>query len=155
MKKNLLFYTIYLMFASQSIQVQADCFSQNTVSISKAAIVLQSPKVDNAKVIQFIKNFYANYVFGNKNCIPAVKKHCTPQLQKQLKDDYGYDGEGYAIWDFRTGAQDGPNDVSKVTSVVALENDSYKVNFIDMGIKGNRILKIVNANGTLKFAAIK
>lgn len=31
----------------------------------------------------------------------------------------------------------------------------YKVNFIDMGIKGNRTLKIIDVNGTLKFDAIK
>ena len=29
------------------------------------------------------------------------------------------------------------------------------VNFIDMGIKGNRTLKIIDVNGTLKFDAIK
>ena len=105
--------------------------------------------MDNAKVIQFIKDFYANYVFGEKNYIPTVKKHCTAKLQKQLKDNYEYDGEGYAIWDFRTGAQDGPSDVCKVTSVAVLANGFYKVDFIDMGIKGNRTLKIVNENGTL------
>ena len=37
------------------------------------AIILQSPKVDNTKTIQFIKDFYANYVFGAKNYVPAVK----------------------------------------------------------------------------------
>ena len=86
---------------------------------------------------------------------PAVKKHCTAKLQKQLKDNYEYDGEGYAIWNFRTGMQDGPSDISKVTSVTALGNGLYKVNFIDMGIKGNRTLKIIDVNGTLKFDAIK
>ena len=107
------------------------------------------------KTIQFIKDFYANYVFGAKNYVPAVKKHCTAKLQKQLKDNYEYDSEGYAIWNFRTGMQDGPSDISKVTSVTALGNGLYKVNFIDMGIKGNRTLKIIDVNGTLKFDAIK
>ena len=93
--------------------------------------------------------------FGAKNYVPAVKKHCTAKLQKQLKDNYEYDGEGYAIWNFRTGMQDGPSDISKVTSVTALGNGLYKVNFIDMGIKGNRTLKIIDVNGTLKFDAIK
>ena len=39
--------------------------------------------------------------------------------------------------------------------VTALGNGLYKVNFIDMGIKGNRTLKIIDVNGTLKFDAIK
>lgn len=113
-------------------------------SANGTAIILQSPKVDNTKTIQFIKDFYASYVFGTKNYVPAVKKHCTAKLQKQLKDNYEYDGEGYAIWNFRTGMQDGPSDISKVTSVTALEMVYTMVNFIDMGIKGNRTLKIID-----------
>ncbi|MCS2585423.1 hypothetical protein NXY00_24190 [Bacteroides sp. BFG-551] len=42
-----------------------------------------------------------------------------------------------------------------MTSVAVLANGFYKVDFIDMGIKGNRTLKIVNENGTLKFDSIK
>ena len=155
MKKILFFYAIYLGVALQPIQVQACCLDNETPPANKTTAILQSPKVDNAKVNQFIKDFYANYVFGEKNYIPAVKKHCTAKLQKQLKDNYEYDGEGYAIWNFRTGMQDGPSDISKVTSVTALGNGLYKVNFIDMGIKGNRTLKIIDVNGTLKFDAIK
>ena len=49
------------------------------------------------------------------------KKALYSQLQKQLKDNYEYDSEGYAIWNFRTGMQDGPRDISKVTSVTAWE----------------------------------
>ena len=147
MKKILFLYIIHLGFALQPIQIQACCLDNEVVLANGTAIILQSPKVDNTKTIQFIKDFYANYVFG--------AKHCTAKLQKQLKDNYEYDGEGYAIWNFRTGMQDGPSDISKVTSVTTLGNGLYKVNFIDMGIKGNRTLKIIDVNGTLKFDAIK
>ena len=147
MKKILFLYIIHLGFALQPIQIQACCLDNEAVLANGTAIILQSPKVDNTKTIQFIKDFYANYVFGAKNYVPAVKKHCTAKLQKQLKDNYEYDGEG--------GMQDGPSDISKVTSVTALGNGLYKVNFIDMGIKGNRTLKIIDVNGTLKFDAIK
>lgn len=155
MKKILFSYVIYLGFTLQPVQVQACCLNNETVPTNKTTTILQSPKVDNVKIIQFIKDFYANYVFGTKNYVPAVRKHCTAKLQKQLKDNYVYDGEGYAIWDFRTGAQDGPSDVSKVTSVAALGNGFYKVDFIDMGIKGNRTLKIIDVNRILKFDSIK
>ncbi len=96
------------------MQVQAYCLDNQTTPTNRTTIILQSPKVDNAKVIQFIKDFYANYVFGEKNYIPAVKKHCTAKLQKQLRDNYEYDGEGYTIRDFRTGTQDGPNEISPI-----------------------------------------
>lgn len=154
MKKSLFFYAICLGLAMQPIQILGCCPNHGIVS-ADATIVQQSPKVDNAKAIQFIKEFYSSYVFGKKDYIPAVKKYCTAKLQKELKDDFEYDGEGYAIWNFRTGTQDGPSDVSKVTSIDALGNGFYKVSFTDMGIKGNRTLKIVNVDKTLKFDAVK
>lgn len=98
MKKILFLYIIHLGFALQPIQIQACCLDNEAVLANGTAIILQSPKVDNTKTIQFIKDFYASYVFGTKNYVPAVKKHCTAKLQKQLKDNYEYDGEGYAIW---------------------------------------------------------
>lgn len=152
MKKFLLSYSIFLGLALQALSIQAYqyCNESGTTSITQ-----QSLKIDNTEAVRFIKNFYANCVFKTTNYIPTLKKHCTSKLLKELKDDYKYDGEGYAIWNFRTGAQDGPSDISKVTAVTALGKGLYKVNFIDMGIKGNRTLKIVNVNGTLKFDAIK
>ena len=86
MKKILFLYIIHLGFALQPIQIQACCLDNEAVLANGTAIILQSPKVDNTKTIQFIKDFYANYVFGAKNYVPAVKKHCTAKLQKQLKD---------------------------------------------------------------------
>lgn len=36
-----------------------------------------------------------------------LEEHCTPRLLQQLRDDYDYEGEGYANWDFRSLANDG------------------------------------------------
>ena len=155
MKKILFLYNHSSRICLQPIQIQACCLDNEAVLANGTAIILQSLKwtYQNHSVSSKIST--QNYVFGAKNYVPAVKKHCTAKLQKQLKDNYEYDGEGYAIWNFRTGMQDGPSDISKVTSVTALGNGLYKVNFIDMGIKGNRTLKIIDVNGTLKFDAIK
>ena len=155
MKKILFLYIIHLGFALQPIQIQACCLDNEAGLDIGTVFFLHLPKLDNTIRIVLFNFFFASYVFGTKNYVPAVKKHCTAKLQKQLKDNYEYDGEGYAIWNFRTGMQDGPSDISKVTSVTALGNGLYKVNFIDMGIKGNRTLKIIDVNGTLKFDAIK
>lgn len=152
MKKILLSYSIFLGLALQALSIQVYPYS-NEAAIT--GIARQSPKIDNAEAIRFIKSFYTNCVFKTTNYIPILKKHCTAKLLKELKDDYKYDGEGYAIWNFRTGQLDGPSDISKVTAVTASGKGLYKVTFIDMGIKGCRTLKIVNENGTLKFDAIK
>lgn len=156
MKKYLLFYSICFVLVLNPLSIIQACQHYNEiVFINKTSSVLQSPKVDHSKAIQFIENFYSNCVFKRIDYKPILEKLCTTKLLKELKDNYDYDGEGYAIWNFRTGAQDGPNDVSKVTSITVLGNGIYKVNFIDMGIKGNRTLKIVTLNGILKFDAIE
>ena len=155
MKKIFILYIIHLGFALQPIQIQACCLDNEAVLANGTAIILQSPKVDNTKNHSVHQRFLRKLRFWSKELCSGSKKHCTAKLQKQLKDNYEYDGEGYAIWNFRTGMQDGPSDISKVTSVTALGNGLYKVNFIDMGIKGNRTLKIIDVNGTLKFDAIK
>ncbi len=110
------------------------------------------PAADDA--VHFIRYFYTNCIFGSAECGPMLKKHCTARLLKKLRAGYGYDGDGYAVWLFRTGAQDGPSDVSEVTSVTASGDGFYRVDFIDRGIAGSRTLKIVAAEGTLKFDAI-
>ena len=82
MKKILFLYIIHLGFALQPIQIQACCLDNEVVLANGTAIILQSPKVDNTKTIQFIKDFYANYVFGAKNYVPAVKKALYSQIAK-------------------------------------------------------------------------
>ena len=53
---------------------------------------------------RFIRHFYTNCVFGNAACGPILEKCCTQRLLRKLRADYGYDGEGYAVWLVRTGA---------------------------------------------------
>ena len=111
------------------------------------------PAADDA--VRFIRYFYTTCVFGNAGCEPLLKKHCTERLLRKLHAGYGYDGDGYAVWFFRTGAQDGPSDVSEVREVVALGGGCFRVNFVDMGTEGHRIVKIVDENGAMKFDAVK
>ena len=54
----------------------------------------------------------------------------------------------------RSGAQDGPSDESRVTSVIRLGKGLYRVEFIDMGIEGSRTLKLVTRDGKLFFDEI-
>lgn len=49
------------------------------------------------------------------------------------------------LWLFgelRSGAQDGPSKVSKVTDITAEGDGWYNVSFLDMGNKGSKSLKI-------------
>lgn len=46
------------------------------------------------------------------------------------------------FWELRSGAQDGPSNVSKVTDITAEGDGWYNVSFLDMGNKGSKSLKI-------------
>ena len=110
-----------------------------------------------AREVRFIERFYADCVFGEHEDPHSVtERSCTEKLRKRLRATYAaeYDGEGYAIWLFRSGAQDGPSDESRVTSVIRLGKGLYRVELIDMGIEGSRTLKLVTRDGKLFFDEI-
>lgn len=73
-----------------------------------------------------------------------VRRFCTEKLQKKLKDAYEYDGEdGYATWNFRSDAQDGPSEVYKLVKFVPEGNGWYKYEYIDMGVRGSHRIRII------------
>ena len=72
-----------------------------------------------------------------------INSYCTKRLAKKLADDYEYEGGGYAVWDFRSGAQDGDSDVQQVDSVRALGEGEYKVSYNDMGNKGSCVISVI------------
>ena len=119
---------------------------------------LRQPECRDAEAVRLIEMFYADYVFWRGRTMhPEVEKYCTEKLIRWLKDDYTheYDGAGYAVWNFRTGCQDGPGDVSQVVSVTALGNGLYAVKFIDMGIEGRERFGSFARTGGLKLDSVE
>ena len=97
---------------------------------------------------QFIIDMYEHQKYNEYD---FLEQHCTPRLLKHLKDQYEYDGEGYAVWLFRTGAQDGKPDVENVRDqVISIAKDNegwYHYQFTDAGWRGENKLKIFVENG--------
>lgn len=93
-------------------------------------------------ISDFITDMYENHRYLDED---FLKKHCTGRLLKYLQENYDYDGEGYAVWLFRTGSQDGkpgaegtPDQVSKVT----IDEDGwYHYAFTDAGWRGENKVK--------------
>ena len=50
-------------------------------------------------------------------------------MLNKLASDYDYDGFGYAIWDFRSGAQDGDGP-TKILSITPLGDMWYRYDFV-------------------------
>lgn len=110
----------------------------------------------DAKAIENIQVFYKMYVFGHEEATDAViDRYCTKNLAKKLADDYEYDGGGYAVWDFRSGYQDGDSDVEEVTKVEALGEGRYKVSYNDMGHMGSCIISVVVDGDNILFDTIR
>lgn len=96
----------------------------------------------------FFQNLYNNYVFGNED-FANISKNFAPDIVQKLKDDYDFDGEGYAVWELRSGNQDGDSDVCSVDSVVSEGNGWYKVWFTDMGTPGSHRFKLSRAGDAI------
>lgn len=86
---------------------------------------------------QFITDMYENQRYYDDD---FLEQHCTDVLLKYLKDQYEYDGEGYAGWLFRTSSQDGkPGSEGvrdKVLSIIKDNAGWYHYKFTDGGWRG-------------------
>ena len=98
-------------------------------------------------VTETIRRFYEDYVFygnGKLTIEEAVKKYCTKKLTKKLKDDYEFDGESYAIWDFRgKDWSPGDSDAHKVDDIQFLGDGNYQVEYRDGNQKMSCIVKVI------------
>ena len=106
-----------------------------------------------------IVRFYEDYVFYGKDDLTteeAVAKYCTRRLAQKLKDSYEYDGEGYAIWDFR-GPQwgAGDSDAHQVDAVTPLGGNRYKVEYFDGGEKYSCTVNVIVRGNSILFDGIE
>ena len=85
-----------------------------------------------------------------------MKKYCSPRLVQKLKDDYEYDGEGYAIWNFR-GPQWGPGDSNahEVDAVSPLGDGKYKVLYYDGDEEFTCTVSVIVEGSTVLFDGIE
>ena len=103
---------------------------------------------DDALIRDFITNMYENELYYDYD---FLKAHCTARMLQYLKDEYEYDGEGYAGYLFRTGAQDSKpgaeNVKDKVLSITRDSDGWYHYTFTDGGWHGENKIKVHVENG--------
>ena len=113
-------------------------------SIARADSIASVENMFIEQAPEKIKEFYRKYVFGT---IPlddeSVTEYCTEKLIKKLRDDYEYDDGGYAVWDFRSGDQDGDFDAQALTDVESLGEGKFKASYFDMGNVQSVILTVI------------
>lgn len=119
----------------------------------KPELIIPGMNTDAESVATFLKAFYARYVFDAESMEKIANDVCTPKLLKYLEKEYDYDcmeEPCYAMWCFRTGMQDGPSDVRKVTDVTAENDGWFKVSYLDMGNEGVTRIRFIMTHGKYK-----
>lgn len=108
----------------------------------------------DSKAIAKIQTFYSKHIFGNEFANDSVMaKYCTKSLAQELSKAYDnefVDGGGYAVWKFRSNAQDG-EDIQEVEKIEPLGDGKYLVHYNDMGNKGTHTITIVQQDGEIFF----
>ena len=152
-KKSLILLAAATAFSCSDKQEQPQ---QNSAD-HQPATVLQESSNDNAldaKAIEKIQTFYSKHIFGNEFANDSViAKYCTKSLAEELSKAYDNefsDGGGYAVWKFRSSAQDG-EDIHEVEKIEPLGNGKYLVHYNDMGNKGTHTITIVQQDNDIFF----
>ena len=108
----------------------------------------------DSKAIAKIQTFYSKHIFGNEFANDSVMaEYCTKSLAQELSKAYDnefVDGGGYAVWKFRSNAQDG-EDIQEVEKIEPLGDGKYLVHYNDMGNKGTHTISIVQQDGEIFF----
>lgn len=91
--------------------------------------------------IMYEESLYEDYEF--------LEEHCSKSLLEKLSQEYDYEGEGYAVWLFRSYAQDGPSDVHAITSIEDIGDGWYVYTAIDMGITFTKRIKLSYKGGKI------
>jgi hypothetical protein len=158
--KKLLIIAVAVAVISCGNKKQTQKYQDNNSIVAATDTVVTDESANNqakisSKAIEKIQEFYKKYVFGREEMTREVAyKYCTKSLAKKLADDYDYDGDGYAVWDFRSGAQDGDSDVQEVNDIEELADNMYKVTYNDMGHKGVCIITVVSEGDDILFNEI-
>ncbi len=151
MKKILILLTAATAFSCSDKQAQ----QQVAVNNQPATVQQESSRnTFDAKAIAKIQTFYSKHIFGNEFANDSViAKYCTKSLAQELSKAYDNefsDGGGYAVWKFRSNAQDG-KDIHEIEKIEPLGNGRYLVHYNDMGNKGAHTITIVQQDGEIFF----
>lgn len=95
-----------------------------------------------------IKDFYIKYVYGGwETNEGALRKYCTKKMVKKLRDSYDYEGEGFAVWDFRAKLDDSDFSVSSFQSVESRGDGVFRAHYKEFGKAGYCDVRMVMEDG--------
>ena len=151
MKKILILLAAATAFSCSDKQAQQQDSNDKQITVQQES---SSSNISDTKVFEKIQTFYSRHIFGNEFANDSViAKYCTKELAQKLRDEYDNeysDGGGYAVWKFRSNAQDG-EDIREIEKIESLGEGKYIVHYNDMGNKGTHSITIVQQDGEIFF----
>ena len=105
---------------------------------------------DDKLIMDFITEMYNGSMYVETD---FLEEHCTPRMLQQLLNDYEYDGEGYAFWDFRSESNDGFSDENAVLNIEKIDG-RYYYEANDAGYIFRNILSAFVEDGKVMFDGI-
>lgn len=159
MKKITLLLTICLcaalVFSCKNSQkaAEGEPQTQDTVATAAQETTPQTDTLtaDDEVIMNYIKEMYEKDLYWE---VEWLKKHCTPKLLQQLKNDYEYEGEGYAFWEFRSDSNDGGGENDRVVEVVK-KNGEFYYEGLDGDTWFRNIVSAFVKDGVVMFDAIR
>lgn len=137
---------LFMALTSCGNGAKSNTSNADTIAIEKADTV---KTISDDDAIEQITTLYNDAVLHPlRDVTPVIERLCTDSLKQKLAAAYDYDGEGYAVWKFRTGLQDGDGD-SRVNEIKPIGDGWYEVDFTDMGWHGTKKIKVIERDGKL------
>ncbi len=130
-------------------------------SIARADSIAQveAEKAAASEREQIVRQLYSKCILidGIGDSYSFLENHCSKSFLKELKKDYSdeYEGDGYAIWDFRAAAFQDGGGKTKIISVTSADNNSVIIKYKDMGIPGTSKIKFVEEDGKWLIDGVK
>ena len=127
-----------------AVAVVAVCF---TGCQMKAPAAVSEAVQDNEAAEQFIREMFTTRNFEDYD---YLRSHCTGKLLDKLAEQYEYDGDGLAVWLFRSGAQDSkyefaPTEILRITPI---GDNWYAYTALDAGWRFTAALKLLSKDGS-------
>ena len=96
---------------------------------------------------QFIRQMYNTVSFEDYD---YLRSHCTEKFLDKLAQQYEYDGDGLAVWLFRSGAQDSKyaHAPTKILHVTPIGDNWYSYTALDAGWRFTTALKLLPKDGS-------
>ena len=96
---------------------------------------------------QFIRQMYNTVSFEDYD---YLRSHCTEKLLDKLAQQYEYDGDGLAVWLFRSGAQDSKYEFAptRILRITPIGDNWYAYTALDAGWRFTAALKLLPKDGS-------